>query len=98
MVKKGTTIEQSIQTAIRQVDGLHWLNAPSRGNSIVLQIQGLAKHMATETNDDPLLYAYTLKDHLPQLAAWVIELQKWVTAVTTATPDALHENGAKLCP
>lgn len=89
--------ERNRATVARTLDALNNLTDPGYARGIVQILAGITRKLANSQQDDPLLYAYKLKDVLPEMAQHVINLQKWSHAVIDATPDQITETGAKLC-
>lgn len=89
--------ERGLRRTVDNAESLHWVNSPRQGAAIVQLIRGYIKSLDERKIDDPLLYAYAIKDMLPSIATAVIQLEKWTVAVIDATPDQIDEKGAQLC-
>lgn len=89
--------ERGIDNAVRANTARHWINDPAHAHSLIREQLGQYKSLDQSEQDDPLLYAYEIRDHLPSMAKAVIDLTKWVNAVIDATPEQIPERGAKPC-
>lgn len=83
--------------SIESMEAKHWINHPAHASELVRILHGHVSALYNSDEDDPLLYAYLCKDHLPKIAGLIIQVQKWVTAVVEATPDQVYEDGAQIC-
>lgn len=93
MARNGLNIDK----AVANDTALHYINAPDHAAAIVRNLRGHVEALFNSENDDPLLYAYEIRNHIKRMAAFVIALDKWSVAVIDATPEQIQESGAQLC-
>ena len=86
-----------MEAAVDNAVSIHYLNSPAHARSVLRQMQGAIRALLVDPQDDPLLYAYTLRDSLPPIAAWLIDVQKWTDRVLDADSPDLPSTGASLC-
>lgn len=84
-----------IDNALAEMDGLHYLNAPNHGSTILAQLDGEIRSLIRDRSDDPLLFAYQIRDAKPRIAGLVIDLDKWSHAVLECNDPDLPHKGAK---
>lgn len=90
-----TRAEQGIERAVHEMYSLSNWTHPSHAKQLVHVLLGHFTSLDDSAEDDPLLYAYQLRDHLPKVATMVIKLQKWSEAVIEATPDQITDSGVQ---
>lgn len=74
------------------MDGAHYINAPNHADEILGQLAGEIVSLRTNGSDDPLLFAYQIRDSKARIAGLVIALDKWSHAVIECNdPDLPHE-------
>lgn len=88
---------EGINRAVVMVTAQHYENAPGSGYAVAKYLYGILASLIKHADDDPLLFAYQLNDHLPAIASHVISLQKWSAAVIDATPEQIQDTGAIPC-
>jgi len=85
-------MEQGIQRAVHNNDSLHYCNSPGHANATLLILHGELKSFLVDAPDDPLLYAYALRDHYVTWAKRLAAVGTWAMAVLDAdSPDIPSE-------
>lgn len=87
--------EEGLERAIHEMESLNEWTHPAHAKQVVRVLLGHFHSLDSSLEDDPLLYAYQLRDHLPKVASLVIKLQKWSDAVIESTPDQIFETGVQ---
>ena len=77
------------------LDAQHYLNAPGHGTAMLERIKGEIHNLHRDRSDDPLLFAYQLRDALPRIAGLLIDLEKWGYAVLECNDPELPSRGAR---
>lgn len=76
-------------------DGQHNPQAANHAATVLTQIEGFSARLLKWGSDDPALFAYQLREHLPKLQAYVNDLKMWSEWVIQADPDTVPPVGAK---
>lgn len=95
--KTSETLERNIERMVQTIIGQHYINSPTHAAALVGYLDGHFHAMRQSKEDDPLLYAYMIRDELRRCAPLIIALQRWVDAVIDSTPDQIQESGAQIC-
>jgi hypothetical protein len=90
-------LSRGINRAVQAAYGTHYYNAENHARENVLRLQGHIRALIDTKEDDPLLYAYLIKDRIAYMAQAVIDIERWSYAVIDATPDQLSETGVQPC-
>jgi hypothetical protein len=86
-------IDRAVQSAL----GRHFYNAENHARENVIRLYGYVRPLMDTKEDDPLLYAYLIKDRIKYMARAVLDIEKWAIAVIEATPEQLSESGVQPC-
>jgi hypothetical protein len=86
-------IKRSVENAL----GLHYYNAENHARENVIRLHGYVRALIDTREDDPLLYAYLIKDRIKYMARAVIDIETWAIAVIEATPEQISESGVQPC-
>jgi hypothetical protein len=77
------------------MDALHYVNAPAHGSEMFAQLRGEMDSLWKIRSDDPLLFAYQLRDALPRIAGLILAVEKWSYAVIECNDPDLPDKGAR---
>lgn len=83
---------------LRNMDALHYRDDVAHASVLVNQLRAELEAFERKTPDDPLLYAYALRDSTPQWMRTLLEISSWSGMMLDKDNPGIPDKGAKLCP